>query len=596
MRSAIPCFRVGRVGRVRRVRLFSARTLIALAALTGAAALYAQGTPEGTFGETVNVQLVNVEVWVTDSHGSSVSGLTLDDFQVFEDGQPVFISYFDEVTGVGVPELTPSELAAEPPPPVDETARVAPGYLVLYFDELFSTPAGRRQLIADLRKFLEGQLVAPERVLILRQDVDVTVEAPLGSTWAELDAALDRLAAHPSTRGVETWTDERNALRNLQDEWERLTVLGGAAPDQDPCVFFANFSFNEIQQHVNLTRSRISETLAHLTDTASFLAGLPGLKTVVYTSDGLTTRPGGNLLNFVRALCPGEPITRRLEVQDGMSDVFRDLTRHANANRVTIYTIQALGLGQGTSLTSVDEKGVRNTFMAVGQYNSETRIQEREGLTFLARETGGRAIVNQSRFDSDLEQIAHEMSSYYSMAYTPPHGGDGLEHQIEVKVRRPGLQVRHRPGYRDKSADERMLERLESVLVLNQMSNPLEVRLGAGEVKTGGTRKYVVPLLVVIPAERVTYLPQKRRQVAKLKVQVMARNERSRKTTFTEKVYDVERPPAGSQSLSLVVPLDLDEGVHVVAFGIRDEATQETSFVATGLDLRSPEGGSAGGR
>jgi VWFA-related protein len=472
---------------------------------------------------------------------------------------------------------------------------VAPGYLVLYFDELFSTPAGRRQLITDLRTFLEGQLLAPERVLVLRQDSGLTVEVPLGSSRAELDAGLDRLARQPSTRGAQTWADERSALRNLQGEWERLTVLGGANPNQDPCVFFANFAFNEIQQHVSLTRSRISETLAHLTDTASFLAGLPGLKTVIYTSDGLTTRPGGNLLNFVRAICPGEPVTRRLDIQDGMSDVFRELTRHANANRVTIYTVQSLGLGQGTTLSTAAEKGVSNTFQAVGQYNAETRVQEREGLTFLARETGGRAVVDQNRFRGELEQIAQEMSSYYSLAYTPPHGGDGLEHLIEVKVRRDGLRVRHRPGYRDKSADERMLEHLESALVLNQMSNPLDVRLGAGEIKTGGSRKYVVPLLVVVPADRITFLPRKRAEVAKLKVQVMAKNERDGRTTFTEKIYDVARPPAGSQSLSLVLSLDLDEGVHVVAFGVRDEATQEASFVATGLDLRPPEEASAGG-
>ena len=27
------------------------------------------------------------------------------------------------------------------------------------------------------------------------------------------------------------------------------------------------------------------------------------------------------------------------------------------------------------------------------------------------------------------------MTGYYSLAYVPTHGGDGLEHSIEVKVR-----------------------------------------------------------------------------------------------------------------------------------------------------------------
>ena len=49
---------------------------------------------------------------------------------------------------------------------------------------------------------------------------------------------------------------------------------------------------HHIQFHINTSRARIGETLEYLTDTAGFLAGLPGPKTLIYISDGLALAPG----------------------------------------------------------------------------------------------------------------------------------------------------------------------------------------------------------------------------------------------------------------------------------------------------------------
>ncbi|MBZ5570563.1 MAG: VWA domain-containing protein [Acidobacteriia bacterium] len=54
----------------------------------------AEQKPETTF--KVDVKLVNVFVTVTDDHGAPVGGLTKDNFQLLEDGQPQAISVFDK--------------------------------------------------------------------------------------------------------------------------------------------------------------------------------------------------------------------------------------------------------------------------------------------------------------------------------------------------------------------------------------------------------------------------------------------------------------------------------------------------------------------
>ncbi len=556
------------------------------------------------FGEVIDVQLVNVEVWVTDRDGNPVTGLTAADFEVREDGEPVSISNFAEVRSpppaepfaptdpVEAPVERPVEdrVAADRPLALEDLLQEpqptpGAGFLVLYFDELFSKPAGRKQLIDDLRTLVELRRVPPERVLILRQDKGLRVEANFGSSRGELEAALERLKT-ASARGVQTWADERNALRRLQQDWELETVVR-ASQGVDPCNRFLPRAFNQIQFHINQSRARIGETIEHLTDTAGFLAGLPGPKTLIYVSDGLALTPGADLLSFAKYLCPGRQDDRRLDYLEGMSEPFRRLSRHASANRVTIYTIQALGLGQHLSATSADQRGVKGTTQALSRYNSESRIQQRQGLGFLADETGGRAVVNRSRFIEELEQIAEDMTSFYSLAYAPPHGGDGLEHRIEVKVRGDKLRIRHRPGYRDKGANQRLIERLQSVLYLNLMANPLGVRLGAGAITAGEKGRLTVPLHVRIPVEKITFLPQAGADVASLKVLVLTRDEREAKSAFKQESYRLPRPES-AEFVSLVIDLDLAAGIHTIAFGVRDDATQEASFVATGVDLRKP--------
>ena len=573
------------------------------------------------FGERVEVQLINVEAWVSDRQGNPVHGLGIEDFEVFEDGEPVTLSHFAEVRSPGAADpfapTAPIEAPVDRPvhdrplelqdllrPEVDEPQ--SEGFLALYFDELFSGPAGRKQLIEDLETFVELHRVPPERMLILRQDEDLRVEANLGSKRSEIEAALARLRT-ASPAGAQTWAEERNALRLIQADWERLTVLGGNAPGRDPCDAFVDSAFREVQAYIHQSRARIELTLGHLTNTASFLAGLPGPKTLVYVSDGLAVTPGSNLLSFAKFLCPGVQGDRHLDYLDGLAEPFRRLTRHANANRVTIYTLQAVGLRQSLSLTTADQRGARNTARALSRFDGATRQVHRQGMTYMADETGGRAIFNRNNFIEELEQIADDMSSYYSLAYAPPHGGDGLEHRIEVKVRdRPPLSlagdgdvklsVRHRPGYRDKSLDQRMVERLESTLYLNLMANPLDVSLGAGEVKPAGKDKFTVPLHVRVPVDRVTFLPGQDGERASLRVMVLARDERNVKAAFKQERYDLVRPAETEpdQRFSLLIQLDLPAGIHVVAFGVRDEATQEASFVATGLEIQEPPAGGEG--
>ncbi|MGH9419146.1 MAG: hypothetical protein ACRD3J_04170, partial [Thermoanaerobaculia bacterium] len=81
--------------------------------------------------ESVTVQVVQVPVYVTTGDGKPVVGLTKDAFQLFVDGQPQAINYFDVVDFASAPPGTPA---------VQRPLRERRLYLLL-FDLTFATQA-----------------------------------------------------------------------------------------------------------------------------------------------------------------------------------------------------------------------------------------------------------------------------------------------------------------------------------------------------------------------------------------------------------------------------------------------------------------------
>ena len=561
-------------------------------ALLLAVGSHAQEATDYQFSEVIDVQLVNVEVWVTDGEGRPVQGLTADAFEVLEDGKPVEISYFAEIQG-NRPVLTELErVLAEPedesaPPPPPSAPAGEPSHLVVYFDQLHLLPSSRKRAIEDLRDFLLKREVPPERVLILRQDQSLTTEVTFGSSWSELDEALSRLA-ESLPRGGLAASDKRLALRSLNDLWEEAL----SRPEGNPCDRFLPRAITEIEAYAAETRQRIAVTLEHLASTASFLTGIPGVKTLLFVSDALERAPGTDLVSVTRDYCPTGQETSLLKkssmflLADELSQEFRTLTRHANANRVTIYALQTEGLDY--SFTQGAEQRSSPGYRASIAFDSAKRVGEREGMSILASETGGRTIFNRNEFGAELTQIAREMSSYYSLAYEPPHGGDQREHEIEVRLKQKGLNARHRRGYRDKSPDVQMTERLEAAIYLGLVDNPLGVRLGAGTVRPAGEKDWLtVPLHILVPAESVVFLPTETGVVAQLSVQVSTRNTVDQKGLFDHRAYRINwKTEADQELVSVALDLEVPPGVHLVAVGVRDDASRQMSFVSTTLEIQ----------
>lgn len=113
--------------------------------------------PESGYFEEIAVDIVNVEVYVTDKEGNPVNGLTIQDFSVLEDGRPVELLNFYAVskgrpTSLGEPIADkPVDPLAEPQGDLDEPAYPEEQRLnlIIYVDNLFIHPLDRIESFHD---------------------------------------------------------------------------------------------------------------------------------------------------------------------------------------------------------------------------------------------------------------------------------------------------------------------------------------------------------------------------------------------------------------------------------------------------------------
>ncbi len=129
-----------------------------------------------------------------------------------------------------------------------------------------------------------------------------------------------------------------------------------------------------------------------------------------------------------------------------MRDVFASATR----SNVSIYSVDPRGL-----TTLADESiNVSGGFpddpplnLSLQSFNDSLRMSQ-DSLRSLSEETGGFAAVNRNDFSDAFSRVVKDSSSYYVLGYYPKNDRrDGRFRKIEVKVKRPGLEVRSRRGY-----------------------------------------------------------------------------------------------------------------------------------------------------
>lgn len=530
----------------------------------------AESTPQEQFFESIDVSVVNVDVYVTDKKGNRIRGLTRDDFELTEDGKPIQITNFYAVDESAPAERSPLEHAPVPTLPGAERESTVPEdqrlHLVVYIDNWNIKPFNRNRVFTSIREFLRTRLGREDRVMLMTFDREPHVRRPFTSDPAVVASALfdlERLSAN----GGRQDSDRREILREIRDMEDANRAIGRAR-------MYAESLHNDLMFSID-----------SLKNTVSSLAGLPGRKAILYVSDGLPLVAGEDVFHAIQDKFPNAGSAVLESRSYDVSRRFRELTAAANANRITFYTIDAEGLRISTSISAEEGSATSSTFVDSVHWNN---VQG--SIRMIADETGGIAIVNSNDPSKGLAKVGDDLRNYYSLGYSPAHVGDGRYHEIKVKVRDRSWVVRHREGYRDKTTEARMADGVMSSLFYDVENNPLEVRIERDVETRRDDGHFLVPIKIRIPLARLVMIPEGENQVARVRIFFAAMDEKGGLSEVSESPVPISIPAAQidaarGQTYVFTVPVMMRRGPQKLAVGVRDELGQVASFAVRTMNI-----------
>ena len=369
-------------------------------------------TPAVTF--QVQIDYVEVDAIVTDADGNPVRDLSREDFEVLEDDVPQDVELFSFVdVPIGPPDQ-PRRAAATIEPDVRNNYEFDGRLYVLMLDDLHTSFQRSEVVRAAAREFVEDHLEANDLAAVVHLSGLGNNGQNLTTNKRLLIEAVDKFVG-----------------RNLESATaNRIEQFKGATARLD------NPELHDIQDLLRFERAYNAESAMNgIANVAQYVEGVRGLrKALLYFGEGVDY----NVL---------DPFNSR-EADTVLNSVRSAIGAATRAN-AAIYTIDARGLA--AEQVPIDVRGQpvseRNTGVSPFDFQNEIFLAG-QSLQTLSEQTGGYALVNSNDYTRAFDRVVRENSAYYLLGYYPTDDRqDDRFRTIEVRVTRPGLQVRARRGY-----------------------------------------------------------------------------------------------------------------------------------------------------
>lgn len=575
------------LGRVPRCAL-AAIVVLTVCSSSPSAQEAAPEIPAGTFFEPLAVELVDVDAVVTDGSGAPITDLTMEDFEIFEDGRPVEITHFYAARGAGRSS--------------GDDRLVEKIFLVLFLDDTNVDPQLRTSVVSHMRDILAAGLPPGVLTMLVRFDGSLHIESDFSENAEDVLAALDRVAAEPAMnphREGEALVRRMQSFRTLPPQPKPPTGVFTSTSDEpvflnDPMDIDPEaFSFiPEIHQYAKRSSIRYRASLEALQRFTAILGAMPG-RTIMLWVGGVELRTGEMLFRTWQDLFPEAARKRAVNLtgetmQYDLSSEMETLLEEVNTDRISLFPVGVLdgGVRDSASMNTriLESRGRPGT---QGAADAQARDA---ALGVMAAVTGGRRLTDNARLGEQLQQVAEELSSFYSLGYRPPSPGDDRYHEISVKVKREGADVRHRKGYRASSSEPSPSERTVAAALLGTGTNPLGINATcrAQEPRDDGT--FLVPVAVTVPLGSLVLFPEGGRHTAEISVLSVVRDKRAGLSDVTERQYPIEIAnehllSAVEQDATFVLAMALRRGPHRIAVTVRDDRSSVESTIWVDVDV-----------
>ncbi len=433
----------------------------------------------------VEANFVRVDVYPT-ANGQPVTDLTADDFELLEDGRPQAVTQFERValstTTAREERRDPGSIEQGRAEAADPRRRV----FVIYLDTWHTTFAGAVRAREPLVTMLE-RLIGPDDLFaVMTPDMD-----PRQITFARRTETID------SMLGTYTQWGMRDNIARIHPEEQQLEMC---FPEGMPRCATGSARANDGIAAQLIRRRREHEVLQSLEDLVRYLGGVREERKalIMVTSGYQMFDPKPELLR--RESCEPPPTMGRTGVgpdgrltpnQQGSQggpfgslssadcfstamkyaslnnrQRFMSLTQEANRYNVSFYPFDTRGLAAfdrdlgARSETMMNDpgewynrqSGTQPGTMMDDRATLDVRL---DSLRLLADNTDGLAVVNTNDLDGGARRIVTDLSSYYLLGYYSSNEAlDGRWRTIRVRVKRPGVEVRARKGYRALRAED----------------------------------------------------------------------------------------------------------------------------------------------
>lgn len=521
-------------------QVFATLVLLVFATATGPA----QGggapqQPTATFKADVN--LVEVHAVVTDKAGNFVPGLTKDDFEIYEAGRLQQATVFQVVD---LPVRTIDATAAEAPP-VEPDVRATAGRFegrlyVLVLDDLHTTTLRSPLVRRAAGQFVTRHLADGDLAAVVYTSGRTDAAQELTPSRRLLQSAVDKFQG----RKLPSATTERLAVHLNDRENERAAAQSGgdeSASSSSP----AQRVDDPLDAERGMNAQRALDTVRNV---AAWMADVPGRrKSLVLFSEGIDY----DIYD----------VFNNRSASSIMSDA-RDAIAAAQRANVTVYAIDPRGLTQlgdeAMTVQSLSDDPHVDYGTSRG-FNRELLLAQ-ESLITLAEETGGIAVVRRNDIAGGLTRVVRDTSRYYVLGYvTDPTITPGKFRKIEVKVKRPNLEVRARRGYvpPDSRAARRRNDGIKpgtSPALVAALVNPVPVgdvplRVWAAPFKGDG-KQASVALAVEVAGPALTYQRREDRFYEDLEVSIVAADHEGKIRGSDRQTLNLKLKPETHQALS----------------------------------------------
>ena len=452
--------------------------------------------------ESIEVNVHNVDVIVTDRAGNRVHGLQKSDFELLENNVPQKVSNFYEVRGAARTAVAaaPAEAGAAP----DVAPAAEPRKFVLLFDELSLHPATAGDLERRADELVDTAMQPGDELMVL---------TPAGKTKIALPFTSDKRAIHSAISAVmrQSAFHANTALTREMMLFERDVMNAGQGQLRAGA-----------QLYEMMVSRRVRQTLGYLQAAVTAMAEVPGKKSVIFVTLSAPAEPGRDAYDIRTGNAVTRPITTSETTGEPIYAGWRtlqpyidDIARTASTNGVTIYCFQpdvALGSTIPDVVTSGGGRGGVRIFSSgqagpSGAAFNAAAMGTQQTFETLTETTGGKWWRGGAGVKPLFQQVADDTTDFYSLGYRATSEVRDKARQIVVHVRNhPEYQVRSRHAVVTKSATNEMRDLVIARLLDDRGIDELNVRVSAGKAKREATGSLLVPVDVKVPLSKLTFL------------------------------------------------------------------------------------------